>query len=187
MNYAVLLVRDFALHALRRGDPMLAGQPVALLAGEGRKAVVSAASPEAREVTPGLAVTLAMTRCPGLVMRRRDPGAEAEAHRLLVAAAFTLSPRVELTDTGCCTVDLQGANAAQTEIQMHLRVAELGRAGLPLQIGAGATPLLAGYAARCAAPVLLVQDTPRFLAPLPLAFAAPLPAHADILHGWGRH
>jgi protein ImuB len=185
MRYAVLAVPGFALHALRRSEPGLCGRPLALVAGEGRRARVTEVSPEARGVAPGLAATLAMSRCPGIVLRTRDPGAEVEAHRLLMAAAFTLSPRVESTGPGCCTADLQGADPGRAEALMRLRAAELAGAGLPLRIGAGATPLLASYAARCADPVLIVRDPGSFLAPLPLSFADPAPAQEDILRGWG--
>ena len=185
MNYAVLVVPDFALHALRRSNPGLCGRAVALVAGDGRKARVAEASPEARGVAPGLAATLAMSRCPGIILRQRDPGAEVEAHRVLLAAAFTLSPRVESTRGGCCTVDLQGADPARTEPLMRLLAVELAGAGLPVRVGAGATPLLASYAARCAEPVLVVRDPGDFLAPLPLAFADPGPGQEDILTGWG--
>jgi len=185
VNFAVLIVPYFALHALRRSDPSLCGRAFALVAGEGRKAKVTEASPEARGVAPGLAATLAMSRCPGITLRPRDPGAEVEAHRLLVAAAFTLAPRVEATGAGCCTVDLRGADRARTEAIMRLRVAELAALGLPLRIGAGATPLLASYAAQRAEPVLIVGDPGAFLGPLPLAFAGPTPGHEQILRGWG--
>ncbi len=50
MNHAVLLVPDFVLHALRRSDPTLAGHACALIAGEGKKAIVTAVSPEAAGV-----------------------------------------------------------------------------------------------------------------------------------------
>jgi protein ImuB len=185
MNYAVMVVPDFALHALRRGDPSLCGRPFALVAGEGRRATVTEASPEARGVAPGLAATLAMSRCPGIILRQRDPASEVEAHRLLVAAAFTLCPRVESTASGCCTLDLRGADACRTEALMRLRAAEFAGAGLPLRIGAGARPLLASYAARRAEPVLVVGDAAGFLAPLPLGFAEPTPAQEEILRGWG--
>jgi protein ImuB len=183
--FAVLQVENFALHALIRSDPALAARPVAVIAGEGRKAEVTEVSPEAAGVMPGLAVTLAMARCPGIILRTRDPAAEVEAHRLLLAAAFTLSPRVEFTGVGCCTVDLQGVDPVRTEAQMRRSLAELARAGLAARIGAGETPLLAAYAARKAEPVLIVTDAREFLRPLPLAFAAPLPGHADILRNWG--
>ena len=119
MNYAVLRIQDFALHALRRSEPALAGRPVALIAGEGRKAVLTEVSPEAAGIVPGFTVTLAMARCPGIILRTRDPLAEVEAQRLLLAAAFTLAPRVEATAAGCCTVDLQGAQPDRTEAAVH--------------------------------------------------------------------
>jgi len=185
MTYAVLFVPDFALHALRRSDPALAGKPVALVAGEGRKAVLTEVSPEATGVAPGLAATVALARCPGIILRTRDPAAEVEAQRMLLAAAFTLSPRVEATAAGCCTVDLQGTDAARTELAMQLRTAELARAGLPARAGAAATPLLASYAAHHAEPVLVVRDQQSFLRGLPLAVAAPTPEQAEILRNWG--
>lgn len=185
MRFAVLLVPDFALHALRRNELALAGKPVALVTGEGRKARVAEASPEAVGIAPGMAVTLAMARCPGLILRTRNLTAEAEAQRLLIAAAFTLSPRVEATAAGHCTVDLQGADAAQTEASLGLRVRELTQAGLPARAGAAATPLLAGYAAHQAEAVLIVRNQKMFLEPLPLTVAAPTGDHAEILRGWG--
>ncbi|HWA86946.1 MAG TPA: hypothetical protein VG710_12030, partial [Opitutus sp.] len=185
MNFAVLFAPDFALQAVRRADPELRGKPVALVLGEGRKAVVAQASAEAREVTPGLAVTLAFARCPGLVVRPRDPGAEAEATRLLLAAAFTLSPRVEHTDDGWCTIDLQGTDAARSADQLRACVVELAAAGVAVRAGAAATPLLAYYAAQRAQPVCVVQDAKEFLQPLPLDVAEPTTTHAEILRGWG--
>jgi protein ImuB len=185
MNYAVLVVPDFSLHALRRSDPSLCGRAVALVSGEGRKSRVTEVSPEARGIAPGLAATLAMSRCPGIVLRPREPEVEIEAHRLLIATALTLSPRVESTAAGCCTLDLQGADPARTETLMRLRIVELAAAGLPLRIGAGATPLLASYAARRADPLLIVREPADFLAPLPLAFADPTPEQEGILRAWG--
>jgi protein ImuB len=185
MNFAVLFVPNFALQAVSRAEPELAGRPLALAVGEGRKAMIAEASREARDVTPGLAVTLAFARCPGLVIRPRDPAAEAEATRLLLAAAFTLSPRVEKTGDGWCTIDLQGTDTARTTAQLHACVAELAVAGTTARAGAGATPLLAYYAAQRAEPVCVVDDAQQFLAPLPLATAAPTAAQFEILHGWG--
>ncbi|HLP08065.1 MAG TPA: hypothetical protein VK178_07855, partial [Opitutaceae bacterium] len=59
-RFAVLWVSDFALHALRRGDPTLARRAVGLVEGEGRKAIVVSVSAEARGVGPGLAAMLAL-------------------------------------------------------------------------------------------------------------------------------
>ena len=114
MNFAVIQARDFALQALRRTEPGLADCPWALIAGEGRKAAVVQVAAAAAGVDPGMTPTLAMARCPGVLLRTRSAPAEAEAQAALLAAAFGLSPRVESTAGGVCTVDLQGAEAAAT-------------------------------------------------------------------------
>ncbi|MDB6095563.1 MAG: Nucleotidyltransferase/DNA polymerase involved in repair-like protein [Verrucomicrobia bacterium] len=185
MNFAVIWIPNFSLLAVQRSEPSLSGRPVALLAGEGRKAVVVEFSPEAANVTAGLAGPLASARCPGLQLRERDLAAEDEAQRLLVAAAFALSPRVESTAPGSCTVDLQGADPVNTEAAMQALVLTLHSLSLPARIGAGETPLLARYAARRAEPVLVIRSRAAFLSSLPLDFAAPMPAQAAILRGWG--
>jgi len=185
MNFAVLWVHNFSLVAVQRSEPALGGRPVALITGEGRKAVVTQASPEALQVTPGLAVPLATARCPGLQLREPDFAAEMEAQQFLLAAAFALSPRVECTARGCCTVDLQGADLARTEAEMHRQILELRQLGLPVRIGAGETPLLARYAAQRAESVLIVRERADFLRPLPIEFAQPTPQQAAVLQGWG--
>jgi nucleotidyltransferase/DNA polymerase involved in DNA repair len=80
MRYGVIRAEDFALQALRRGDPVLAGRPVALVCGEGRRAVVTEVSAEADGVEAGVPAALAFARCPGIILRPRDPSAEVEAH-----------------------------------------------------------------------------------------------------------
>ena len=185
MNFAVIWVPHFSILAILRNELALVGLPVALISGEGRKAVVVDVSSEITHIMPGLPVPLAVARCPGLQLRECDIAAEIEAKGIILAAAFTLSPRVESTAHDCCTVDLQGADPERTEAEMHRQVLELRSLGLPIRIGAGETPLLARYAAQRADPVLIVKDRADFLRPLPLAFAEPTPAHAAVLHGWG--
>lgn len=185
MSYAVLLMRDFSLQALRRARVELTGKPVALTRGEGRKACITEFSPEATNIEVGLAVTIAMARCPGLIILTPDPDAEAELNRLLLASAFTLSPRVEKTTDGCYTIDLRGADELRTESQMRTCVADLATVGLRVCCGAAATPLLAFYAAQRADDVLIVRAARQFLESLPLELAEPTPAHATVLRGWG--
>ncbi len=193
MRYAVIRAKDFALQALRRSDSALAGLPVALVCGEGKKAVVTEVSPGAGVVEPGLLVALACARCPGLVLRSRDPSAEVEAQRLLIAAAFSLAPRVEATASGVCTVDLQGADAERSRARAQALCAELATAGLNVTVGFGRTPLLASYASEypslaagpADAQVAIASDEPSFLAVLPLGAASPTARQAEILALWG--
>ena len=187
MNYAVLIVPDFALHALLQ-ERSLAPRPRRGPGGGRGAQGPGDARPRPRRAAsrPGLAATLAMSRCPGIALKPRDPGAEVEAHRLLVAAAFTLAParRVDRRRV------LYRRPARARTGRAPRRSCGCGppswpQAGLPLRIGAGATPLLASYAARCAGPVLIVDDPEGFLRPLPLAFAEPTPEQEVILRGWG--
>ena len=185
MKYAVIVVPDLSLHALLLNEPDLAYRPVALIEGEGRRAVVVQFTKQAEGIEPGLAVTLAMARCSGLLLRQRNHEAETVAHRLLAAAAFSFSPRVEVTGVDHYTVDLQGADPAETESSAARCVLDLKRAGLPAKVGVGETPLLALYAARCAESVLVIRDTREFLCELPISMAEPSPEQAEVLQGWG--
>ena len=107
MNYAVLTVPDFALHALRRHEPALARQPVALIAGEGRKAVLTQVSPEAAGLTPGLTVTLAMARCPGVVLRPRDCRIRATPAITIMTTSRTAI--IAIRRMTCYLVSVEGA------------------------------------------------------------------------------
>jgi hypothetical protein len=185
MNYAVLTVPDFALHALRRSDPSLCGRPFALVAGEGRKARVTAASPEAlrrRARARGDARDVALPRDhPAAARPRRGGGGPPAPGRRGLHAL----PARRVHGLRLLHGRPAGRRRARTEALMRLRAAELAGAGLPLRIGAGATPLLASYAARCAEPVLS-SATRRGL---PGAAAARLrgadPEQEDILRGLG--
>lgn len=126
-----------------------------------------------------------MARCPSAILRTRLASAENEAMRILVAAAFSLSPRVEISAPGACTIDLQGTDRQRTETSMRLRTSELLRMGLPTKAGVGDTPLIAWYAAQCAEPLLIVGDKKDFLSRLPLTFAEPTPLQQEILRDWG--
>ena len=55
--FAVLHIADFALHAVLRTEPGLAGKPAALFVGTSKKSVVLAANPPARAVGVELGMT----------------------------------------------------------------------------------------------------------------------------------
>lgn len=187
MSYAVLQVSDFALQAVRRTDSTLAGKPAALLSDATKKAVVVEACPLARGtgVEIGFTPSQAMARCADLELRTRSPSAEQEAQAVLLAVAWSLSPRVEPTAPGVCTIDLSGRAVATNLPHGREAIDQLRSHGLNATLGLGRTPLLAGYAARTAVLALEVGDERAFLAPLPLAMAAPSPGLAAVLAGWG--
>jgi protein ImuB len=185
--FAVLHVADFALQAQLRAEPGLADSPVALLNAAERNAFVAACTPAARTagVEPGQSAPQALARCATLLVRTPHAALEAEARAGLLAAAFSLSPAVEMTSPGVCTMDIAGLARERREPALLRALAELNQLGLYGSAGLGATPLLALYAARQAAPLTVAQGDRAFLAPLPVAVAGPPPELAQILDGWG--
>lgn len=206
--FAVLHIADFALHAvLRTTSHHPFGAPAALFSGDNKKSVVLAANRAARVsgVELGMTAPQAVARCATLIIRSPDAPAEHEARAALLAVGFTVSPAVEDTAPGVCTIDLKGLDPAQLTPLCRAAVAQLAAVGLPATAGIASTPLLALYAARGALehagapanfspgsplqesppPVLQVTDRTAFLAQLPLAAADPSPELATVFHHWG--
>jgi protein ImuB len=186
--FAVIHLEDFALQAVLRLEPGLAEKPAALIAGEARSVALVACNARARAagVAIGQTVPLALARCAGLALRPVNLPAEAEARAGLLAAAWAVSPSIEATAPGVCTLQLAGLDAEKREPALRAAVEALAQLGLRATAGIGATPLLAQYAARrTEEAVLVVRDGRTFLATLPLAAADPTPVLAEVLQGWG--
>jgi protein ImuB len=199
--FAVLHVPDFALHAVLRAEPGLEGRPAALFGSSKRKSLIVALNAAARSagVEPGMTASQAVARCSRLLIRAPQPGAEVEACATLLALGFTLSPSIEDTAPGICTIDLKGTDPAGHIDRAAQAVDQLVRSGLPATAGIARTPLLALYAARAcdetpslartpksaSQRVLKIADEKDFLTALPLAAADPSVALARVLAGWG--
>ncbi len=194
--FAVLQLEAFALQAaLRTGAPVPGTQPAGLLTGLDRQTGLGECNRAARAagLNAGMSVAQALARCPGLLLRAADPAAEAEATAVLLAAALTLSPTVEATAGGCCTIDLRGTDPAGRRSAAEAAVRALAATRLEASAGVARTPQLAAYAARWAGEnalpggFLAVEEEAAFLARLPLDYADPSPAQAARLAGWGIH
>ena len=186
--FAVLHVADFPLQALLRTErnaPIAA--VAALIDPLSRPAHLTACTAAARAfgVEAGQTSSQALARCEHLRLLTPRADTEAEAHAGLLAAAFSLSPFVEATETGICTVQINGLAPARHEPALREALDRLAALGLRATAGAGPTPLLALYAARQADPLLMIGNERAFLAPLPLAAADPPAELAAILSSWG--
>ena len=187
--FAVLRAPAFALQAILRFEPALAGQPAALVVPGRRGPVIAECNDPATVagLQPGCSAPRAQARCPGILLRPRQPALEREAADALVAAAFGVTAYVETTAPGICTLGLAPLAPARHQPALQQALAQLAGLGLATSAGLGATPLLALYAARQAASGQVLAGDRTFLAALPVAAAEPPVDLAPVLASWGIH
>ncbi len=161
----------------RQGHPPQ--RPAALLASDGRVALIAAVNAAAHRagLTPGQSLAHAHTLAPGLLLLRRDPKAEDEALERLASCAYRFSDRILLAE-GAVLLEVGGSLRLFGDVEtllarLHDAVSPL---GLTLRQGLAPEPELALLLARSGGGRLLdpVRQR-RTLAALPLA-AAPLPS-----------
>ena len=183
--FAVLRIPSFPLQAVLRSEPGLAGQAVVLGQADAPAVAFCTQSAHLAGVRAGQSLPQAAARCPAMIVRPPQAGLEREAEATLLAAAFSVSPQVELTAPGTCTLDLAGLDGARREPALRRVLAELAAAGLEASAAIAPTPVLAFYTACQTMPGEVLAGTREGLAPLPLAVADPTPEQAAILHQWG--
>ena len=106
--YAVLLLPNFELQCALRAEPGLASTPVALIGetigtGAPRVTQVNAAA-ESISVVTDMSLPQAQARCQKLVFRHCNEAQEAVIKAILLQAAERVSPYLEYTAPGCCSI-----------------------------------------------------------------------------------
>lgn len=206
---ACLWVPLFPLAARLRAEPELAGEALAVTAGNGATAQVVAATRAARRlgVTPGMTLTQARALVPKLAARNCDGACERAAQEALAEVAERFSPRVEIAGPGVLFLDADGlagrfrprSPAApdwtpERELGRALAAAAR-RAGLPARVGIAGSKLAAQVAAQSSdrstradatePHIVATGEEAGFLAPLPLARLAPEFRLGETLARWG--
>lgn len=197
--YAVLYIAHFALQAVLRTEQGGQRRTAALFGDHTKKSFVIAVTPTAAAlgVEIGMTAPQAVARCGTLLIRSPKPTAESDAHAALHAVGFTVSPWIEATAPGVCTIDLKGVEPTQRESSAAAAITQLEQLGFDAAAGIGPTPVVALYAAQeifqrrhttgTSQLVLSVTDPKSFLGPLPLAMAKPTSEMTAVLGGWGLH
>jgi Nucleotidyltransferase/DNA polymerase involved in DNA repair len=164
--FATILLPNFYLQAITRHQPRLREQPLAVLDASAIKAVILQLNDHALSagVRPGMTPSQALGRCLHLVIKARARAQEIQVSDILLHHAFILSPLVEATGPGMCTVQFMG----ETELKKKTeRVVELlSRCHLTAHVGIAQNPDASFLAAQLANPVLHINETEQFLAPL---------------------
>jgi protein ImuB len=187
--YAVLQISDFPLQAaLRFSSPELHNLPLAAIRTATKQGEILAANVLARNqgVTRGMPSAQGLARCPDLRFIPACPRAEANTQALLLQTAGTLSPSIESTAPGVCTVDLRGIRGGpRSEVERALKA--LLSAQLVARAGIAPLPDLARLAAAKANPLLLVDSSQEFLKQLPLPELSQDRRLLKTLQDWGIH
>ncbi len=187
--FAVILLPEFRLQAALRHQPELRGKVVVLVDKENAKGLVieRTALAEHAGVIAGMPAVQALARCPQLVILPRARGQEETLKAALLEVSCSLSPDVEMTAEGYCTVDLRrGGIKDWSEFGMSI-VSRFSALELSANVGIAPNPDLAFLAARKAAPVLVVQSPAAFLSHLAVAEIDPPPHLLAVLREWGVH
>jgi nucleotidyltransferase/DNA polymerase involved in DNA repair len=166
--FATIYLPNFYLQAALRYQPELWTKPAALIEEQERKPIIIQlnAAAESAGIRTGMTPSQALARCLQVVIKARARGQEQSIQEILLHCAFTLSPFVEATGAGVCTIqftdprDLSGKIGRVIE---QLKACEItARAGIADQ------PDTSFLAANLADPILKVEDAKDFLAPLPI-------------------
>src|SRR5256886_7846323 len=108
----------------------------------------------------------ALARCLQVAIRTGDRGQEKLIDDILLQHAFMLSPFVEATAPGVCTV--QFTDNRQLIAKVSRVLAKLEKCEIRAHIGIASFPDSSLLAAHLARPLLQLDDPKEFLAPLPI-------------------
>jgi hypothetical protein len=170
--FATIYIPNFYLQAALRHDaPESAAsppRPVALIDEQAQKPVVIQlnASAESVGVRLGMTPSQALARCLSLLIKSRSDVQEKSVQEILLEQAFTLTPYVEATGPGLCTV--QFTDTRNLVVKVSRVVTQLAACRILAQAGLGPAPDISFLAAHLARPVMQIDDPAKFLAPLPI-------------------
>lgn len=166
--FAVVYAPGFALQASLRHEPELRTRPVAMVDDTAKPPLIFQMTNAARKagVRKGMTSSQGLARCGALLTRLPTPEGEKMASAALWQCAASVSPYLEATEKGICTLDLKGLGAARG--WWKGLVEQLRRQELEVKIGVAATPDLALLAAQNARPFLEIDER-KGLQDLPLS------------------
>ena len=166
--FATIYLPDFFLQSALRHQSLLWEKPVVLLDDLETKATIIALNEPAIRagVQKGMTASQGLARCEHLIIKTRRRPQEEVLDQLLLQHAFALSPYVEATGPGICTVQFTGQRAVTQKVVTLIEL--LLELGVTAQAGIGPSPDLSRLAAHVAQPVAQVDDEQAFLAPLPI-------------------
>src|SRR5438874_1848024 len=168
LMFATIYLPNFYLQAAIRHHPKLRVQPVALIDASQKKVAIIELNDAAEKagITKGMTPSQALARCLHVVIRTRERAQENVIGEILLQHAFMLSPFVEATASGVCTV--QFTDSRDLTAKLSRVIAKLEKCEIHAQAGIASSPETSYLAAHLARPVLQIDQAKEFLAPLPI-------------------
>lgn len=166
--FATIYLPNFYLQAAIRHHPKLRAQPVALIDASQKKVAIIELNDAAEKagITKSMTPSQALARCLHVVIRARERAQENVIAEILLQHAFMLSPFVEATASGVCTV--QFIESRDLTAKLSRVIAKLEKCEIHAQAGIASSPDTSYLAAHLARPVLQIEQAKEFLAPLPI-------------------
>jgi protein ImuB len=166
--FATIYLPNFYLQAAIRHHPKLRAQPVALIDTSKSKVSIIELNKLAEKagVAKGMTPSQALARCLQVVIRTRERAQESVIDDILLQHAFMLSPFVEASSAGVCTV--QFTDNRDLTAKLSPIIAKLEKCEIHAQAGIASSPDTSFLAAHLARPVLQIDQLKEFLAPLPI-------------------
>jgi protein ImuB len=189
---ACILVPGFELRAALRAKPALLLEPAALAPPPGTRPEIGAvtAAAEASGVRPGMLLSEALSTCPSLTLVEQDPASAEDAWEEILRQLEGEGFAVEPVSPGCLYLETRGVERLYGGVEPALRRA-LAAVGPGWDARAGAAErkfaalAAAGVARAGQALVVSSEETPTFLAPLPLGVLPLGRERYDELEGLG--
>src|SRR5438552_6470698 len=160
--FATIYLPNFYLQAAMRHQPNLREKSVALIETQERKAVITQLNECAEEVgvCKGMTPSQGLARCLNLIIKIRAPEQEKSMGEILLQHAFSLSPYVEATAPGVCTIQFTDKRNLAAKVSGVIE--RLTQCEMIAQAGIASSPDISSLGAHLARPILQIDDAKKF-------------------------
>jgi protein ImuB len=168
MMFATIYLPNFFLQAATRHQPELCERAVALIEEHDRKPIIIQLNEAAENagIRNGMTPSQALARSLRVIVKVRALRQEKSIQEMLLHCAFSLSPFVEDTAPGVCTV--QFTDCCNLNEKVYGVIKQLTECEIRAQAAVAPTPDSSFLAAHLARPVLQVENAKEFFAWLPI-------------------
>jgi protein ImuB len=164
--FATIYLPNFYLQAATRHQPELRKKPVALIEEHERKPLIIQLNDAAEKagIRKGMTPSQALARSLQVVIKVRALRQEKTIQQILLHHAFTLSPFVEDTAPGICSIQFTDCRNLSEKVS-HV-IEQLGECEIRVQAAVAPTPDSSFLGAHLARPIFEIENAKEFLAHL---------------------